>query len=84
MLLLVFVVVVVVVVDPARVNRLGAVALNEIAAGQTSSIQVVPEGSPVTLICPTSGIGEPETSWSRIIINMDGTAEEEPLNTTYV
>ena len=52
----------------------------EIAVGQTSSPTEVTDGGSVTIICPTSGIDDPETVWTRTIINSNGRAEEIALD----
>lgn len=75
-----FVVVVLLLLDPATVNRSPELAMGEIGAGQTRATQTIEEGGTVTLVCPTSGIDDPQTNWTYITTNMAGLVEEVPID----
>lgn len=52
--------------DPARIDRVSDLGLNEIGAGRPVDRVQRANGSTVVLRCPTTGIPEETTMWYRV------------------
>lgn len=55
---------------------------NEFGPGRSTSVEMVEDGTAVTLTCPVSGIDDPVTGWFFITTNSSGIAVETPINTS--
>lgn len=51
----------------------------EIGAGRSTSVEIVEDGTLVTLSCPVMGVDDPVTQWARIVTNTSGVAVELPI-----
>ena len=62
--------------DPARIDRTDVISVGSIGAGQSTEVQVVTPGLPVSLSCLTDGVNTPTTGWFYVSVDGAGCAVE--------